>query len=109
MDRPALAGTREGQAGCLVVDPLARRLRVNDRPVQLTPLEYELIWLLMKHAGACLQRRDIISTVWGIDHETGTNFLDVHIHALRRKLKSAGVTQCIHTIRGVGYRLEKPA
>lgn len=102
----ASATLSELEIGPLSINLAARSFGVHGVPVQLTPMEFNLMEMLIVHAGTCAKRDDIINQVWGIDYETGTNFLDVHIHALRQKLKNAGAPPCIFTVRGVGYRLE---
>ncbi len=96
------------QTGSLYVDEAARVFYIEGGPVSLTPIEFDLMTFLMKHEGVCVRRDDLINQVWGIGFETGTNFLDVHIFALRQKLKQSGLPSCIFTVRGVGYRFESP-
>ena len=88
------------------IDPAARVLHVHGQLISLTPKEFDVIVLLSQNEGVCVRRDELINRIWGIAYETGTNFLDVHIHALRHKLKKAGLVSCIHTVRGVGYRFQ---
>ncbi|MFK7849045.1 MAG: DNA-binding response regulator [Rhodothermales bacterium] len=108
---PDLA-TQKGQGtlsvGVLSLDKVARIFYAANEPIRLTSMEFDLMAMLMSHTGVCLKRDQIINTVWGIEYETGTNFLDVHIHAIRRKLRKAGVLSCIYTVRGIGYRFDQP-
>ena len=89
----------------LHLDQRAHTLTVYDRHVPLTLREFDLLAFLMRRAGAACSRDELLSGVWGIDFETGTNTVDVFIYALRRKLESCGLTSAIETVRGVGYRL----
>ena len=58
----------------------------------------------MAHAGTAFDREQLLSEVWGMDYFGGTRTVDVHVQTLRQKLGSCGSQ--IHTVRGVGYRME---
>ena len=63
---------------------------------------------LLRHRGRVLTREQILSAVWGYQHDPATNIVDVYIGYLRRKLRGVGGNQSpapIHTVRAVGYRL----
>lgn len=87
------------------LDETARLFYIHGKPVGLTAKEFDLLALLMRDSGACCRRDDILNQVWGIDFDTETNVLDVHIYGLRRKLKRHGLGRFIQTVRGVGYRV----
>ena len=70
--------------------------------VQLRPREFKLIELLLRNAGKIIPRDVILERVWGIESDITENNLDVHIGALRRKLKEIKGETLIKTIRGVG-------
>ena len=74
--------------------------------VQLRPREFKLIELLLRNAGKIIPRDVILERVWGIESDISENNLDVHIGALRRKLKEIKGETLIKTIRGVGYLAE---
>ena len=74
--------------------------------VQLRPREFKLIELLLRNAGKIIPRDVILERVWGIESDITENNLDVHIGALRRKLKEIKGETLIKTIRGVGYLAE---
>lgn len=78
---------------------------VGEESCELTYKEYELLKLFMQNAGRVLTRDVIMERVWGIDFEGESRTIDMHIKTLRQKLKDAG--GYIHTIRNVGYVLEK--
>jgi two-component system OmpR family response regulator len=59
----------------------------------------------MRNSGQILTRSMIFETVWGYSFDPGTNLIDVHIRALRKKLEAPGLPLLLHTVRGVGYRL----
>jgi DNA-binding response OmpR family regulator len=89
------------RAGGLVLDLRARRIRVDDREVDLTAREFELMEMLMRHTGEVLSRELLLSRVWGLEFDPGSNVVDVYIGHLRRKLGEGS----IETVRGAGYRL----
>ena len=74
----------------------------NDKDVQLTGREFDLLVYFIRHKDRVCPREDIIKDVWGIDFQYETGVIDVFMNALRRKLhlKTDG---CIKTIRGVGF------
>jgi len=78
-------------------------LPVDGDPVGLRQREFELLVALVRAAGRVVTRDQLLADVWDVHWVTSTKTLDVHIHALRRKLE--GVVDIV-TIRGVGYRLE---
>ena len=75
----------------------------NGQQVLLTAREYELLKLLADHRGEVLKRDDILNRIWGLTFYGNTRTLDQHIALLRRKLGSC--SNCIETVRNVGYRL----
>lgn len=95
--------------GALEIDVAARLACVAGRPLTLTAREFDLLAWLVQHQGRCLRRDDILAEVWGIDYDTNTNILDVHVCSLRRKLRAGRVTGLIQTVRGVGYRAVPPS
>jgi DNA-binding response OmpR family regulator len=90
--------------GRLLIDPLARRVEVNQSPVELTVKEYDLLLILAQHPGRSFSRTYLLDHVWGRDYEGGERAVDTHIAHLRRKLGEIGGQ--ITTVWGVGYRLE---
>ena len=92
--------------GVLRLDRRARTLGVHQQTVHLTLREFDLLADLADHAGQACTRDELLDRVWGIGFETGTNTVDVFIYALRQKLRGAGLQRAIHTVRGVGYRLD---
>jgi DNA-binding response OmpR family regulator len=87
------------------VDLLTRRVRRDGRVAALSTTEFELLVYLMRHHGRVVSREEILSSVWGYEHDPATNVVDVYVGYLRRKLGSAGDPAPIHTVRAVGYRL----
>ncbi|MBE2998198.1 response regulator transcription factor [Nocardiopsis sp. HNM0947] len=89
------------EAGGLSLDLRTRRVSVQERTVDLTAREFALLELLMRHEGQVLSRQQMLSHVWGYDHDPGSNVVDVFVRALRRKVGA----ERISTVRGMGYRL----
>jgi DNA-binding response OmpR family regulator len=96
------------RAGPLRLDHAALGVEVWGAPVDVTPLQFQLLAFLVEHAGHVLTRDQFLSAVWGFDFEPGTNIVDVHIHFLRRVLKEQGLDGAIKTVRGIGYRFDVP-
>ncbi len=91
----------------LTIDPGAHRVTIDGTDVDVRPKEFELLVLLAREAGRVVTRDRILSEVWDLHWESSTKTLDMHIHALRRKLgDDADQPRWITTIRGVGYRFE---
>jgi two-component system alkaline phosphatase synthesis response regulator PhoP len=96
------------QVGALQMDAGRRDVRVNDRPVDLTPTEFDLLHALMERAGYVFTRSELISKGLGADYEGTDRTLDSHIRNLRQKIEpDPKVPTYIHTVYGVGYRLEE--
>lgn len=87
------------------VELLTRKVRRNGRAVLLSTTEFELLVFLMRHHGQVVSREQILSSVWGYEHDPATNVVDVYVGYLRRKLGTAEDPTPIFTVRAVGYRL----
>ena len=95
--------------GDLAVDTEARRVFVASLEVELRAKEFDLLVVLMRHAGKVLTREQAMSLVWDEHWFGSTKTLDVHIASLRRHLGESGPGDSrITTLRGIGYRLELP-
>ncbi|MDQ1445367.1 MAG: two-component system, OmpR family, response regulator RegX3 [Acidimicrobiaceae bacterium] len=110
---PAGVGSIEGETveiGDVRVDGARREVTVRGELVALPRKEYELLDLLMQHAGRVLTREQLIDEVWGPDYVGDTKTLDVHVKRIRGKIESdPGKPTRLTTIRGVGYRYETRA
>jgi DNA-binding response OmpR family regulator len=93
------------RAGEVELDLLTRRAVVGDRTVELTGREFALLETMLRHPRQVLSREQLLSRVWGLSFDPGSNLVDVYIGYLRRKL-GEGV---VETVRGVGYRLNPEA
>jgi len=89
----------------IVVDLLSRRVRRGERAVSLSSTEFELLVYLLRHHGQVVTREQILSSVWGYEHDPATNVVDVYVGYLRRKLGRPDDPAPIFTVRAVGYRL----
>jgi DNA-binding response OmpR family regulator len=92
-------------AGGIRLDLLTREATRGDLVVRLPNREAELLAYLMRHAGRVCDRDEILSAVWGYEHDPGTNVVQVYVGYLRRKLGLPGSPAPIETVRSVGYRL----
>jgi DNA-binding response OmpR family regulator len=105
----ARASTSTLSAEGIEMDLLTRKVRRGGREVALSSTEFELLAHLLRHRGRVLSREEILSSVWGYQHDPMTNVVDVYVGYLRRKLGVTGEAVPIHTVRGVGYRLGSAA
>jgi two-component system alkaline phosphatase synthesis response regulator PhoP len=85
------------------IDTGSRKVFVDDRQVELTSIEFELLRALAEHAGRVLSREQLLEKVWGYDYYGEIRVVDVHVGHIRRKL---GEDRFIATVRGAGYRFE---
>jgi DNA-binding response OmpR family regulator len=92
------------EAGDLLVDEAAGRATRGGEPLELTATELRLLAFLVRHRGQVLSKHQLLSQVWGYD-AYDPNLVEVHVSALRRKLEARG-PRLVHTVRGLGYRLE---
>ncbi|MCU0267989.1 MAG: response regulator transcription factor [Acidimicrobiales bacterium] len=92
----------------LTLDPRSRLADRGGRALELTKLEFDLLELLMGHAGEVLGRDAIYEQIWGYDSETSSRSLDVYIGYLRTKTEAGGEPRVIHTVRAVGFVLRAP-
>src|SRR6185437_1446686 len=92
----------------LSLNTATRAVTRAGRPISLTPREYSLLELLMRHKGRVLSRSIIVESIWGFDTEIEENTLDAFIRLLRNKIEVAGAPRLIRTVRGIGYSLAEP-
>jgi DNA-binding response OmpR family regulator len=93
------------QTGPLRVDLAAHLAAIEDRPVDLTPKEFDLLALLVRNPGRAFSRDYLIEKVWGYDAAGSDRTVDTHVLRLRKKLGAVG--ERIETVWGVGYRLAR--
>lgn len=105
-DRPA---SDEIVIGDLTVDTARRVARLAGSEIELSRLEFDLLSHLAQRSPHVVPRRELLSEVWRQPHGGGDKTIDVHVSWLRRKLgESAAKPRYLHTVRGVGVKLEAP-
>jgi two-component system phosphate regulon response regulator PhoB len=92
--------------GPIVLDREAHRCTVNDREVELTLIEFELLGTLMDREGRAQSREQLLADVWKLSEGVESRTVDTHVKRLRDKLRPAH--ELIETVRGLGYRLVAP-
>jgi DNA-binding response OmpR family regulator len=91
----------------LEMDLPKREVRRAGKLIELSPREFALLELLLRHPRQVLSRTQILEHVWDFDFYSDTNVVDVYIGYLRRKLDREFDPALIHTVRGVGFRLSE--
>ena len=81
-------------------------VKIAGKPVDFTPKEVEILYLLASHPGRVFDREQILSKIWGYDYFGDTRTVDAHIKRIRQKLPAEGVKWALRTVYGVGYRFE---
>lgn len=93
------------QVGTLSLDPLSRRVRRGEVPVELTAREFGLLYFLMRHRDEVVSKAEILDNVWDPAFEGSDNVVEVYIGYLRRKIDAPFGLSTLTTLRGMGYRL----
>jgi len=93
------------EAGDLTLDPHRHRVHRAGQEVELTPREFALLHLLLRHKGAVISKGQILDSVWDPAYDGDSNVVEVYISYLRRKVDAPFGRQSIQTARGAGYRL----
>jgi DNA-binding response OmpR family regulator len=88
------------ELGGMRLDPRTRHAEVEGKSIGLTDREYALLDAFLRHPNEIVSREELLSEVWGLNHDPGTNIVDVYVGYLRRKLGE----ERIETVRHVGYR-----
>lgn len=107
-----VGGTKEGDKSQLVfrhlrLDPGGRLAWKDGEEVELTPIEFDLLHALVRHAGRVLSREQLVEQVWGVDYYGDERVVDVHVGRLRKKIEEdPAEPELITTVWGMGYRFE---
>ena len=97
------------ELGPLRIDPAAHLVTVDDRPVELTRREFDLLLTLARRAGQVVSKRQLLAEVWRQPYGGADKTVDVHLSWLRRKLgETAAQPRFLQTVRGVGVKLVVP-
>jgi phosphate regulon transcriptional regulator PhoB len=97
------------QVGDLRLDAARHEIHLGQTELQLTSLEFDLLYVLMAHADRVLTREQLLDQVWGYDYYGDTRTVDTAVKRLRAKLRClAPAQEFIVTVRGVGYKLQEP-
>ena len=97
------------RVGDLEIDEPRHRVSVRGQSVNLTPMEFELLYFLAANAGQVFDRETLFREVWGYDYVGETNLVDVCVRRLREKVEvEPSRPRIIVTVRGVGYKLAEP-
>ncbi|MFM7368814.1 MAG: response regulator transcription factor [Sphaerospermopsis kisseleviana] len=93
----------------LAINPEGREVKLNDKPLALTALEFNILHFLARHPGQAWSRPQLIQKIWGCDYVGDGRVVDVHIGQLRKKMEVDSCTpEFIKTVRGYGYKFEPP-
>lgn len=93
------------ELGKLAIDLVGRTVERAGRPVAVLAREYALLVYLARRCGAAVSRRELLSAVWSLDFDPGTNSVEVHMSRLRAKLDRGFGHAMLHTVKGQGYML----
>jgi two-component system copper resistance phosphate regulon response regulator CusR len=91
----------------LELDRIRHVARRGGAPIDLTPREFALLEFLLLRPEQVIRRTELLEQVWDLTFDPMSNVVDVHVANLRRKLAGGGADPLIHTVRGVGYILER--
>ena len=100
VERPAVL-----QVGNLRLDPASRRVWRDEREVNLSAKEFQLLETFMRHPGEVLSRYQLLEHAWDYDYENRSNIVDVYVRYLRDKIDRPFGLSTLETVRGAGYRL----
>ena len=92
-------------AGDLSLDPAAHTVKRGDEAISLTPREFALLELFMRHPDEVLSKTEILAHVWDAYYEGDPNVVEVYVGYLRRKIDAPFGRNALQTVRGAGYRL----
>ncbi|WP_147127373.1 response regulator transcription factor [Shimia ponticola] len=98
----------ERRLGSLHIDRLARQARRGDVVLDLSPIEYKLLDVIVEHAGEVVTRSMLLEKVWGYRFDPKTSLVQTHMSRLRAKLDKPFDTEMIRTVHGSGYMIHDP-
>jgi len=90
--------------GELMIEPSRREAQLNDTPIELTTVEFDLLWYLTRHAGVVVSRNDIHLALYNTEYDGLDRSIDVYVSRIRQKLgDNPAAPRFLKTVRGVGY------
>jgi DNA-binding response OmpR family regulator len=95
------------QLAGLELDPIKHEVVRDGRALKLTPVEFQILHLLMRASPGVVRRREVEQAVWGDEPPNG-EVLRVHIHHLRQAIDKSFTPPLLRTVRGIGYQLAEP-
>ena len=105
--RPVTAPSDRLALGPIEMDTRGHRVSVDGAGIDLTPREYALLELFLRNPYVVLSRTQILDRVWSYDYDGASNVVETYVRYLRQKLGAA--SPMLHTVRGMGYRLDERA
>lgn len=99
--------TRNLTVGDLEMDPISRKVTRQGKTISLTGKEYALLEYLLRNKGRTITQTMIIEHVWDMDFDGLSNVVNVYINHLREKIDKGFTQKYIHTVRGVGYKIDE--
>ena len=100
---PVQPGRR--RIGELIVDPAYQQASYAGRRIELTPREFAVLYVLASHPNTAVSKAELLRQVWGAPTAAAPNVVEVYVGYLRRKLRTAGAENLLHTVRGRGYQI----
>lgn len=100
------SASSEITAGLLSIDKERHRVSIGNEVINLTPLEFDLLYFLAKNRGRVFSREQLMETVWGYDFYGDARTVDTHVKKLREKLTHPDVKRMLITVWGVGYKFD---
>jgi DNA-binding response OmpR family regulator len=105
---PPMTSLPDFIAGDLTINFQSHQVTLKGAPVKLTPVEYKLLYHLVRNVGRLLPHQALLERVWGAEYGATPEYLKVFISRLRAKIEPAGGTRYIENERGLGYRFVLP-
>lgn len=97
------------ERGSIVIDRLEHTATKDGKDLNLTPMEFELLFMLAAAAGEAISRSSLLKNVWGYENSGDTRLINVHVQRLRAKVEDDPENpQIVQTVRGIGYKFVTP-
>src|SRR5699024_14023 len=106
LKRNNINANNELKVGNLILNQAYLQLQSSTKSMNLPNKEFQLLFLLASHPKQVFNRDDLIEKIWGFDYEGDERTVDVHIKRLRKRLSKLDTSITIHTVRGLGYKVD---